>query len=82
MDKIEFKVGDIIIYYGSDCKNETGRPQKIVDKDRLSYHTIFLDDEKDNSFGIISNYSNDSILASDAYMILGNGVPLIWGDVI
>ena len=77
----EFKVGDIIIYYGGAL--EYGRKQIILKIDDVNIHTIFLDNNMENGFGLDSNYRRGcKRVDEDKNYVHNNGVPVVWGDDI
>lgn len=77
----ELKVGDIIIYYGGAL--EYGRKQIILKINDGNIHTIFLDNNMENGFGLESNYRRKcKCVDEDKNYEHKNGVPMVWGDEV
>ena len=77
----ELKVGDIIIYYGGVL--EYGRKQIILKINDGNVHTIFLDNNMENGFGLESNYRRKcKCVDEDKNYVHNNGVPMVWGDEV
>jgi hypothetical protein len=78
----ELKVGDIIIYYGGVIL-DYGKKQIILNINDGYIHTIFLDNNMENIFGLESNYRRKcKRVDGDKNYVHNNGVPMVWGDEV
>jgi hypothetical protein len=78
----ELKVGDIIIYYGGVIL-DYGKKQIILNINDGYIHTIFLDNNMENSFGYDSGYYKKcKCVGENKNYVHNNGVPMVWGDEV
>lgn len=85
---LKYKIGDFIVY-GDDICPERGRIQKVInnsnftnwcDEPRVQIETVFLDNGNKNVFTMGSSYCDKCDIIND--LEYGNGVPMLWEDVV
>ena len=86
---MKFKVGDVIVFTGfingdkEEFQDEIGWKQTIIEITELDYISEFQDNGIKNKFGLSSSYGSSCIIVDgDGLVEYGNGVPMLWEDVV